>query len=138
METIFFGFLATRSSFSVSNFSTNASFRVVKTDFWLVQTIFYIFFSETPAGESFFFCLVDIYFWTNPSFRLSEKDISLIWKDRSFTWKFFSTSGNRHCYEWKPIFKDRTYSCWWKLIFWLVETIFFHGVIYFSRSPSLQ
>ena len=67
METIFFGFLATRNSFSVSNFSTNASFRVVKTDFWLVQTIFYIFFSETPAGESFFF-LSSGYLFLNESF----------------------------------------------------------------------
>ena len=31
----------------------------------------------------------------------------------------------------KPIFQDRTYSCWWKLIFWLVETIFFHCLISF-------
>ena len=46
-------------------------------------------------------------------------------KNRYFTRKLFSTSGKRHCYEWEPIFKDRTYTCWWKLIFWLVETIFF-------------
>ena len=105
-----------------------------KRIFWLVQTIFYIF-SETPAGESFFFCLVE---------RIFERILhSGYWRriflsngDRYFTWKFFSTSGNRH--EWKPIFKDWTYSCLWKLIFWLVETIFFHCLIYFSRSPSSQ
>ena len=51
---------------------------------------------------------------------------------------FFSTSGNRHCYEWKPIFKDRNCSCLWKLISRLVETIFFHYIIYCSRIPSLQ
>ena len=40
--------------------------------------------------------------------------------------------------EQRPIFKDKTYSCWWKLTFWLVQTIFFHFLIYFSRSPSSQ
>ena len=51
-----------------------------------------------------------------------------------FTWKFFSTSGNRHWYEWKPIFKDRYLSCWWKLIFWVVKNNFLHCPRYFSRS----
>ena len=33
---------------------------------------------------------------------------------------------------------DRTYSSWWNLTFWLVETIFFHCLIYFSRRLSPQ
>ena len=34
------------------------------------------------------------------------------------------------------VFKDRTNSCWWKLIRWLAETIFLQCLRYFSRSPS--
>ena len=34
------------------------------------------------------------------------------------------------------ISKDRTYSSWCKLIFWLVETIFFYCLRHFSRTPS--
>ena len=29
---------------------------------------------------------------------------------------------------------DETYSRWWKVIFWLVETIFFHCLIFFKES----
>ena len=86
---------------------------------WLVQTICYIF-SETPAGESFFFYLVETYFWTNPSFQLLEKDFFSLMETVTLLESFFSASGNRHCYEWKPIYKDRAYSCWWKLILWLI------------------
>ena len=35
-------------------------------------------------------------------------------------------------------FKDRIYSCWWKLIFWLVEIIFFHCFRYFFKEPLFR
>ena len=41
-------------------------------DFGASTNHFLYIFSETPAGESFFFC-VETYFWTNPSFwKLAE------------------------------------------------------------------
>ena len=43
-------------------FSTNASFRVVATDFL------------ASANHKLFFRLVETYFLTNPSFQLLEKD----------------------------------------------------------------
>ena len=102
-------------------FSINASFLVMETDFLASTNHFLYFFQRLLPGKAFFF--------------LSSGNVFL---NVFFTWNSLSTSGNRHCYEWKSIFKDRTYSCWWKLIFWLVETIFFHCLIYFSRSPSSQ
>ena len=53
-----------------------------------------------------------------------------------FTCELSPSSRNRHLYEWKPFFKNRTYSCQWKLILQLVEIIFFHCLRYFSRSSS--
>ena len=118
-------------------FSTKLHSGLWKRIFWLVQTIFYIF-SETPAGESFLFSV----YWKGVFERIGRsgywRRIFLFNIDHYFTWNFFSTSGNRHCYEWKAIFKDRTYFYWWKLIFWLVETIFFNCLMYFSRSPLSQ
>ena len=62
-------------------------------------------------------------------------------KNRYFTWKHFSTSGKRHCYEWKPIFKVRTYSCRWRLIFCLVQTLFYlffrHFCQWFIQIPDI-
>ena len=56
MDTIFFDFLARRSSFSVSwksIFQRMLHSGKWKRIFWLLQPIFYIF-SETSVGESFF------------------------------------------------------------------------------------
>ena len=50
----------------------NASFLVVETDFYGLYKPFVIYFSETPASESFF-RLAETYFWTNPSFRYWKK-----------------------------------------------------------------
>ena len=94
-----------------------------KRIFCLVQTISFF----PSCGKTFFL--------TNPSFQLLQND--------------FPFSGNHLLYlrvlsyqpkpplcEWKPFFKDRSYSCWWKLIFQSVETIFFHCLRYFSRGSS--
>ena len=97
------------------------------------KQFFRIVETYTPAGENFFICLVeriferilDSRYWGN---------IFLSNGDSYFSGKCFSTSGNRH--KWKPIFKGRTYSCLWKLIFWPVDFIFFHSLIYFLRNPS--
>ena len=94
--------------------------------FWLVQTIFYIFFFQNPASESFFPSS------ENESF-LKEYFIPAIEKA-------FLSSGNHLLYlriffllaetvtymSGNQLFKDRTYSC----------CIFFHCLRYFSRSSS--
>ena len=114
-------------------FSTNASFSLVETNFLGCTNHFLYVFRDHCRGKLFCLSTGNV-FWMNPSFRLLEKDLfSSV--ARYFIWKFFSTSEN-HRHEWRSIFKYWTYSCWWKLVFWLVETIFFHGLIYFSRSPS--
>ena len=96
-----------------------------------MQTIFYIFFRDSCWGK--------IYFPSSGNVFLNESFTKILLSNghHHFTWKFLFTRGNRHCYEWRPIFKDKSYSCWWKLTLWLVETIF-HWLIYFSRSPSSQ
>ena len=133
METIFFDFLARRSSFSVPR---KRKFQQWTWIFWLVHTIFYIWFQRLLQEKAFFIQ------WKLDFERILHsgywRRIFLSNGGRNFTWKFFSTSGNHHFHEWKSIFKDRTYSCRWKLIFWVVETIFFHCLIYLSRSPSSQ
>ena len=57
-----------------THFSKNPSFRVVETDFQVSTNDFLYFFSEIPAGERFFFYLVETYFLMNILFRLLEKD----------------------------------------------------------------
>ena len=118
-------------------FSTDASFWVLEMDMLSITNHFLCISLETPARESFF----SVY-WKPIFQRILHsgywKRIFLSNADRYFTWKFFSTSGNRHCYKWKPIFKDISYCCQWKLIFWLAETLFFHCLLYFSRIPSFQ
>ena len=111
-------------------FSTNTSFRVVETDFLACANHFLYFFRDSCRGKHFF-CLVETYLGTNPSFRLFEKDLSLM-ENVTLLERFFSTNGNSH--EWGPIFKDWTCSYWWKLIFWLAETSFFHSLIFFKES----
>ena len=107
-----------------------------KRIFWLMQTIFYTFFQRLQPEKAFFVQWKLIFerilhsgYW---------RSIFLSNRDRYFTCKFFSTSGNHHCFAWKPIFKYGTCPCWQKLNFRLVETIFFHCVMCFSRSPSSQ
>ena len=91
-------------------FSTNATFRVVETDFLASTNRFLYIFSETPTGESFFSVQ-----WKLVFERILHsgywRRIFLSNGDRYFTWKFSSTSENCHCYESKPIFKSKTYSC---------------------------
>ena len=91
-------------------FLTNASFRVVATDIWLVQTIFCIFFRDSCQWV-FLSRLVETYFWTNPSFQLLllEKDF-LSWGDPPIYLRVFSTSGNCHLHDWKPVSEGRPYS----------------------------
>ena len=114
METIFFDFLARRSSFPVSwkrIFSTNASFRVVETDSLASTNHFLYIFSEPPARQSFFLPSGNESFIPaigEGYFRLMKTLLHL---------KGFFTSRNRHCCEWKPVFKDRN-------LFLLVETDF--------------
>ena len=86
------------------------------------------FFRDSSRRMFFFFVLLKLIFerilhsgyWKRIFLCNGEKPLH-----RYFTWKLFSTSGKRHYYEWKPIFKDRICSCRWKLILWLIETIFF-------------
>ena len=58
-------------------FSTNASFRLMETNFLACTNHFYMFLGTT-AVESFFFGLVETYFWMKLSYRLLEKDFSLV------------------------------------------------------------
>ena len=78
---------------------------------------------------------METYFWTIPSFRLLEKYF-LSSGNRLFYLRAFSFNRNCHRYEWKLVFQSNTNSCWWELICWLAETIFFQCLRYFSRSPS--
>ena len=119
METIFFDFLARRSNLSVSR--KRISKRMLhsgwwKRIFWLVQTIFLYIFQRLLLEKLFFLSSGNLFLSESLTAAIEER-IFLSSGDHHFTWKFFSTSGNCHCYEWKPIFKDRTYSCRWKLIF---------------------
>ena len=78
----------------------------METDFLASTNDFlYIFFSGIPAGENFFFYLVETYFLMRFSFRLLEKDFSLMETVTLFE-SFFPTSGNRHCYEWRQMFRQ--------------------------------
>ena len=118
-------------------FLTNVSFWVVETDFLAGANHFlHIFFQRLLPGKAFFL--------SNGKVFLNKSLIPAIGEefffrneDRYVTWKFFSTCGNRQCYERKPILKI-TFSWWWKPIFFLMETTFFHCLVYFSRSPSSQ
>ena len=100
----------------------------VETDFLASKNHFYVFFQRLQSENVFFFVLLKLIFerilhsgyWKRIFLCNGEKPLH-----RYFTWKLFSTSGKRHYYEWKPIFKDRICSCRWKLILWLIETIFF-------------
>ena len=123
MDTIFFDFLARRNSISVSRKR-------------IFQRMLY-FFQRLLLEEAFFLSSGKLFF--NESFipAIGEGFYSLM-ETINLLEKIFSTSGKRHCYEWKPISKDRTYSCWWKLTLWMVETIFFYCLIHFSKSTSSQ
>ena len=116
-------------------FSTNASFRLMKTNFLACTNHFLYVFRHYCRGKLFFLSSGNAFL--NETFIPAIGEGFFSSGAHYFIWKVFSTSENRR-HEWRSIFKYWTYSCWWKLIFWLVETIFFHGVIYFSRSPSLQ
>ena len=76
----------------------------------------------------------------NPSLQLLRRIFSLV-ETIYFTWEFFSAK-RKLSLIWVEtnFFKTRTYSCWWKLVIWLMETIssIFSGNTpsYFSRSPS--
>ena len=98
----------------------------VETDFLASKNHFYVFFQRLQSENVFFF-LSCWNLFLNESFipAIGKGFFSVMEKNRYFTWKLFSTSGKRHYYEWKPIFKDRICSCRWKLILWLIETIFF-------------
>ena len=74
-------------------FSTNASFRVVETGFF-----------RNSCQWKFFLRLVKTYFWTHPSSGYWRRIFFLV-ETVYFTWKFFSTSGNLHWHERKPILK---------------------------------
>ena len=98
-----------------------------KRIFWLVLTIFFIYFFGDYCQWKLFFLLMETYFWTNPSFQLLKKDFFYS-GNRLFYLRAFSSNGNCHWYEWKPVLKNRTNSCWWKLICWLAKTFFFFNV----------
>ena len=106
-------------------------------DFLASTNHFLHIFSKTPAGESFFQFIGNL-FWNESFIRAIGEGYFCLMETATLLESFFSSSGNRHCYEWKQILKGKIYSSWWKLIFWLVETIFFHCLIYFLRSPSCQ
>ena len=84
-------------------FSTNVSFRVVETDFLASTNHCSYIVSDSPAGESFLSVYWKrIFEWIlHSGYR---RKIFLSNGDRYFTFKFFPTSGNCHCYEWKPNF----------------------------------
>ena len=112
-----------------------------KRIFWLVQTIFYIFFQRLLPEKAFFLSsgnlvLKESFIPANGErYFFLIKTITLL---ESFFYQRKPSLLFQFWKEWKSIFKDITYSCWWKMIFWLLETIFFHCLLYFSRSPSSQ
>ena len=114
-------------------FSTNVLLRVVDTDFLASKKHFVYIFLETPAEKALFLSSGNLFL--NESFipAIGEGFFSLM-ESVTLLESFFSTSGNRHCYESRPTFKDKTYSSRWKLTFRLVETIFLHCLIYFQGA----
>ena len=105
-------------------------------DFQASTNHFFIYFFRDS-------CRRKLFIWPSVNLFLNESVIPPIGGGffslmETIILKFFTTRESRHCYKWKPIFKARTYSCWWKLIFCVVEAISFHCLIYFLRSPSSQ
>ena len=106
-----------------------------KQIFWLVKTIFYISF-ETPASESFFFHLMETYFWNESYIPTIREGFSVYYELSTLLESFFVLLETVTDMNANQVFKDRSCSSWWKLILWLVETIFFPCLRYFSRRPS--
>ena len=50
---------------------------------------FFVYFFRDSCRRKVYFGLVETYFWTNPLFRLSEKDISLPWRPLLYLNVFF-------------------------------------------------
>ena len=119
------------------HFSTNASLRLVETDFLASKNHFLFIFSRLLLLKAFFH-LVETYFWTNSSFRILGKDFLSSGKRLLYLRVFFLIAEIVTDISGSQVFKNRTYSCWWKLIFWLVQNIFFHCLRYFSKSLSSQ
>ena len=126
MKTIFDIFCQKKSFFRITEtyFSANASFPVVETDF-LVST-----------NHKLFFRLVKTFFFlTDPSFQLLEKDFLIIGNCLFCLRVLFSTKTVT------DISRNRFLKTDFILhvgtnFFFLVETIFFHCLRYFSRISS--
>ena len=86
-------------------FLINASFGVVETDFLAnFSETFMAIFSETPAEKSLFSVYWKRFFeWIFHSGYWRRIFFSN--GDCYFTWKLFTTSRNRLCYEWKTILR---------------------------------
>ena len=137
VETNFFDFLVKKSSVLRNRtFQKMLNSGQWKQIFWLVQTIFYIFFQRLLSEKAF---LSSGNLFLNKSFILAiGEGFFYLMETVTLLESFFLLAKTVTAMSGKQFLKDRTYSCCWKLIFWLVETIWFHCLIYFFRSPSFQ
>ena len=108
----------------------------MKTDFLASTNHFlYIFLSRIRPLKAFFASSENESFLNESFIPVSEKDFPSS-RNRPLYLSFFLLTETVTCMSGNQLFKDRTYFCRWKLIFWPVVTIFFHCFRYFSRSPS--
>ena len=80
-------------------------------DFLASTNHFLHIFSKTSGGESFFQFIGNLFL--NESFipAIGEGYFCLM-ETVTLLESFFSSSENRHCYEWKQLLKDKIYSSW--------------------------
>ena len=110
--------------------------RQQKQIFWLVQIIFYTFFVTLPV-KTFFLSSENVFL--NESFILTlGEGISLQCKPSTVLERFFLLPETVPDMSENQFFTDRTYSCWLKLIFQLVETIFLLLPQVFFKEPFIQ
>ena len=114
---------------------TNTSSRVVQTDFLASTNNFYIFLTLLPA-KAFFSVYWKRTFQTNPLFQLLEKDFLSSTNFLLYLRVFFLLAETATNVSANQVFKDRTCSSSWKLLLWLVKTILFLCLRYFSRRSS--
>ena len=93
----------------------------METDFLASANHFFIYFPDIPASERFFSVYRKRIFeqiFQSGSWKRIFSPVETVY----FIWDFFY--GNLHWHKRKTIFKDRTYSCEWEMILWLVESHF--------------
>ena len=100
---------------------------------FLASTNHFLYIFSRLLSLKAFFGLVETYFWGNPSFRLLEKDFTSN-ENRPLFENFFLLAKTVTDMSGNQFFNDRTYSCWWKTIFWKLETIYFHCLRFLKES----